>query len=90
VIFLFRRTMMGRRSFSMEDVYGRVTELLLGSAVETDGVLVTERFTHAEIGQRVGATREMVGRVLRDLARGGYIKAERGRFAILRKPPRHW
>jgi len=28
--------------------------------------------------------------VLRDLARGGYIKAERGRFAILRKPPRHW
>jgi CRP/FNR family cyclic AMP-dependent transcriptional regulator len=90
VVFLFRRTMMGRRSFSMEDVYGRVTELVLGSAVETDGVLVTERLTHAEIGQRVGATREMVGRVLRDLARGGYIKAERGRFAILRKPPRHW
>lgn len=90
VVYLFRRTMTGRRSFSMEDVYGRVTELLLGSAVEADGVLVTERFTHAEIGQRVGATREMVGRVLRDLARGGYIKAERGRFAILRKPPRHW
>lgn len=90
VVFLFRRTMMGRRSFSMEDVYGRVTELLLANAVETDGVLVTERFTHAEIGQRVGATREMVGRVLRDLARGGYIKAERGRFTILRKPPRHW
>jgi CRP/FNR family cyclic AMP-dependent transcriptional regulator len=90
VIFLFRRSMMGRRSFSMEDVYGRVTELLLGSAVETDGALVTERFTHAEIGQRVGATREMVGRVLRDLARGGYVKAERGRFTILRKPPRHW
>jgi CRP/FNR family cyclic AMP-dependent transcriptional regulator len=90
VVFLFRRTMMGRRSFSMEDVYGRVTELLLASAIETDGVPVTERLTHAEIGQRVGATREMVGRVLRDLARGGYIKAERGRFAVLRKPPRHW
>ena len=90
VVFLFRRSMKGRRSFSMEDVYGRVTELLLANAVETDGVLVTERFTHAEIGQRVGATREMVGRVLRDLARGGYIKAERGRFTVLRKPPRHW
>jgi CRP/FNR family cyclic AMP-dependent transcriptional regulator len=90
VVYLFRRTMMGRRSFSMEDVYGRVTELLLGAAVQTDGVPVTERLTHAEIGQRVGATREMVGRVLRDLARGGYIKAERGRFAILRRPPRHW
>jgi CRP/FNR family cyclic AMP-dependent transcriptional regulator len=90
LVFLFRRTMMGRRSFSMEDVYGRVTELLLGSATETDGVLVTDRFTHAEIGQRVGATREMVGRVLRELTRGGYIKVERGRFTVLRKPPRHW
>lgn len=90
LVFLFRRTMMGRRSFSMEDVYGRVTEMLLASAVESDGALVTERFTHAEIGQRVGATREMVGRVLRELARGGYIKAERGRFTVLRKPPRHW
>jgi CRP/FNR family cyclic AMP-dependent transcriptional regulator len=90
VIFLFRRTMMGRRSFSMEDVYGRVTEMLLATAVETDGGFVTERLTHAEIGRRVGATREMVGRILRELARGGYIKADRGRFIVLRKPPRHW
>ena len=90
VIYLFRRTMSSRRAFAMEDVYSRVTELLLGSAVETGGALVTGRFTHAEIGQRVGATREMVGRVLRELARGGYIKADRGRFTVLRKPPRHW
>jgi len=90
VIFLFRCTMMSRRSFSMEDVYGRVTELLLASAVEAEGVLATERLTHAAIGQRVGATREMVGRVLRELARGGYVKSERGRFVILRRPPRHW
>jgi CRP/FNR family transcriptional regulator, cyclic AMP receptor protein len=90
VVALFRSAMAGRRSFSMEDVYGRVTQVLLANAVETDGALVTERFTHAEIGQRVGATREMVGRVLRELARGGYLKADRGRFTILRKPPRHW
>jgi CRP/FNR family cyclic AMP-dependent transcriptional regulator len=90
VIFLFRRTMMGRRSFSMEDVYGRVTEMLLATAEETAGGLATERLTHAEIGRRVGATREMVGRILRELARGGYIKADRGRFIVLRKPPRHW
>lgn len=90
VIFLFRRSMAGRKTFSMEDVYGRVTQLLRACAVETDGVPVTERFTHAEIGQRVGATREMVGRVLRDLARGGYIKIDRGRISILRNPPRRW
>jgi CRP/FNR family cyclic AMP-dependent transcriptional regulator len=90
VIFLFRRSMLGRKAFSMQDVYGRVTQLLVASAVETDGVLVTERFTHAEIGQRVGATREMVGRVLRDLARGGYIRSDRGRIAVLRTLPRRW
>jgi CRP/FNR family cyclic AMP-dependent transcriptional regulator len=90
VIYLFRNTMVGRRAFAMEDVYGRVTELLLASAAETEGGLVTERFTHAEIGRRVGATREMVGRVLRELARGGYLRADGGRFTILRRPPRHW
>jgi CRP/FNR family cyclic AMP-dependent transcriptional regulator len=90
VVYLFRHTMAGRRSFSMHDVYGRVTELILADAVETEGRLVTRRFTQAEIGQRVGATREMVGRVLRELARGGYIRVEQGRFTILRNPPRHW
>lgn len=90
VVTLFRRTIAARRSFAMETVYGRVIELLLGSAKETDGGLVTERFTHVEIGQRVGATREMVGRVLRELARGGYVEADRGRFIVRRRPPRHW
>jgi CRP/FNR family cyclic AMP-dependent transcriptional regulator len=90
VIFLFRNSMAWRRSFSMEDVYGRVTKMLLACAVELDGGLVTERLTHAQIGRRVGATREMVGRILRELVRGGYIKADQGRFTILRKPPQHW
>jgi CRP/FNR family cyclic AMP-dependent transcriptional regulator len=74
----------------MEDVYARVVKLLLARAVETDGKLVTERLTHAEIGHQVGATREMVGRVLRDLARGDYIKADRGRMTLLRKLPKRW
>jgi CRP/FNR family cyclic AMP-dependent transcriptional regulator len=90
VVGLFRRTAAARRAFAMDTVYERVIELLLASARQTDGRLVTERFTQVEIGQRVGATREMVGRVLRELARGGYVEAERGRFVVLRPPPRHW
>jgi CRP/FNR family cyclic AMP-dependent transcriptional regulator len=73
----------------MEDVYARVVKLLLARATEKGGKLVAD-LTHAEIGHRVGATREMVGRLLRDLARGGYIKSERGRISILRKPPKRW
>jgi CRP/FNR family transcriptional regulator, cyclic AMP receptor protein len=86
VIARLRRTLQATRSLTMEDVYARVVKLLLERA---DGKRVAE-LTHAEIGHRVGATREMVGRLLRDLARGGYIKAEKGRITILRTPPPRW
>jgi CRP/FNR family cyclic AMP-dependent transcriptional regulator len=90
VVARLRRLVERTKTFTMEDVYGRVVKLLLAAAVKTDDQLVTERLTHAEIGQRVGATREMVGRVLRGLARGGYIEVARARVTILRKPPRRW
>lgn len=89
VVTRLRRLLEATRSFTMEDVYARVVKLLLASAVEDGGKRVVD-LTHAEIGQRVGATREMVGRLLRDLARGGYIKSERGRITILRRPPQRW
>jgi CRP/FNR family cyclic AMP-dependent transcriptional regulator len=88
VVHRFRRILQAARNFTMEDVYARVVKLLLARAVETDGRLVTDRVTHADIGHRVGATREMVGRVLRELARGGYVKADRGRIVILRNLPK--
>jgi len=90
VVARLRRLLARTKTLTMEDVYGRVVKLLVALAEEGDGKRVTERLTHAEIGQRVGATREMVGRVLRDLARGGYIKVERSRMVILRKPPSRW
>ena len=90
VVARLRRLLARTKTLTMEDVYGRVVKLLVALAEEGDGKRVTERLTHAEIGQRVGATREMVGRVLRDLARGGYIKVDRGRMVILRKPPSRW
>ena len=89
VVARLRRSVQFTKSFTMEGVYARLVKLLLARAVQTDGKLVAD-VTHTEIGHRVGATREMVGRVLRDLARGGYIKAERGRITVLRKPPRRW
>ena len=90
VVARLRRVLQRAKTLTMEDVYGRVVKLLLAQTGETEGKSVAERLTHAEIGQRVGATREMVGRVLRDLARGGYIKTDRGRIAVVRKPPSRW
>ena len=90
VVARLRRTLQATKTLTMDDVYGRVVKLLLARAVESNGVLVAEHLTHEEIGQWVGATREMVGRILRDLARGGYIEMARGRITILRKLPRRW
>ena len=90
VVARLRRLVERTRSFTMEDVYGRVVKLLLAAAVKTDDRLVTDRLTHAEIGKRVGATREMVGRVMRDLTRGGYIEVTRGHVTIVRSPPKRW
>lgn len=87
VVARLRRLVQRTKNLTMVDVYGRVVKVLLASSVEADGKRVSARLTHAEIGQQVGATREMVGRVLRELAQGGYIKSERGRITVLRKPP---
>jgi CRP/FNR family cyclic AMP-dependent transcriptional regulator len=74
--------------FSMEDVYGRVVWILQRHATASDGRLITDRLTHADIARRVGATREMVGQVLRHLARDGYLATGEGRFEILKSLPR--
>ncbi len=85
-----RRLLARTKAMTMDDVYTRVVRLLLAGATETTGELIAGRLTHAEIGERVGATRQMVGRVLRELAKGGYVRAEPDRIVILRMPPRRW
>ena len=79
------------KSLALMDVYGRVARLLLGLAEEIDGVLVIEeRLTQQDIANRVGASREMVSRILKDLSIGGYIAQTRERIVLLKKPPAHW
>lgn len=86
---IVRELVANTKVLIMEDVYGRVAWWLAKRAQTVDGKLVTDRLTHEDIGRRVGATREMVGRVLRELAAGGYITASGGRYTLLRKLPRH-
>jgi len=79
------------KSLALMEVYGRVARMLLDLAVERDGVLVIEnKPTQEEIANRVGASREMVGRILGDLALGGYIEVDRDRITIAKALPRTW
>ena len=79
------------RSLAMLDVYGRVARVLLELAVEQDGRLaIPEKLTQKEIANRVGASREMINRILRDLTVGGYVSINAGRIIINKAPPARW
>ncbi len=80
------------RGLALDGVYERVAALLADAAVMDGDVLrVPRSFTQLEIAKRVGASREMVNHVLRDLVRGGFIlKDERHRMTIVKKLPKHW
>ena len=76
------------RSLALLDVYGRVARVLIELAVEQDGKLVIpEKMTQKDIANRVGASREMINRILRDLSQGGYVTIDAGRITINKTPP---
>ena len=80
------------RSMALLDVYGRVVQLLESLAVpDEDGCrVIAERPTHAEIAARVGCSREMVSRLLKDLERGGYLRVSPGRIELRQRLPARW
>src|ERR1051325_7429196 len=66
------------------DVYGRVARLLLDMSENVDGEkIVTKRLPKQDIAKMIGASREMVSRVMKDLQMGGYIEM-RGSNIVLR------
>lgn len=77
------------RDMALLDVYGRVASVLQQRA-SAEGGRIEPKLTHQEIADMVGASREMVSRIMRELTVGGYIEQAAGAL-ILRKPlPRGW
>ena len=79
------------RSLALMDVYGRVARVLLELAVEEgDTLVVKEALTQQDIANRVGASREMVSRILKELRTGGYIEVQKKHIVIKEKLPHGW
>ena len=71
-------------SLAMLDVYGRVARLLLDMSEVVNGQkVVTKRLSKQDIAKMVGASREMVSGVMKDLQTTGYIEV-RGSTIVLR------
>lgn len=76
------------KTLALQDVYGRIRKTLLSLAVERNGeTLIEERLTQQDIANRIGSSREMVARILKDLALGGYIEIDKKHFKLLKKLP---
>jgi CRP/FNR family transcriptional regulator, cyclic AMP receptor protein len=86
------RSLTGKvRDLALKDVYGRFVSFVEENAVEHEGErVVPERLTQHDIAVRIGGSREMVSRILRDLTAGGYVAVESKKIRIIKKLPQHW
>jgi CRP/FNR family cyclic AMP-dependent transcriptional regulator len=86
------RSLTGRvADLALKDVYARLAKFIEENAVEAGGRrAVPERLTQNDIAARIGGSREMVSRILKDLAAGGYVAVEAKQIVLLKKLPSHW
>ena len=76
-------------SLALMGVYGRVANVLLESAVPDDGrLIIREKLSRQDIAKMVGASREMVSRVMKDFEEQGFIQTLDG-GAIVVNERRH-
>ena len=79
------------RKLGLMDVYGRIAVTFFNMSEEQgDKRVITEKLTQQAIASHVGASREMVARILKDLKTGGYISIEKGIISILKPLPQRW
>lgn len=91
LIHRVRVTTGNLKSLALSDVYGRLVRLLNALAQDVDGrQVVPEKLTQQEIADRVGASRDMIGKLMKDLTAGGYLAVEERTITILRKLPTGW
>ena len=79
------------KSLALQDVYHRMVRLLteLSDPVGDERVL-RHKLTQQDIADRIGSSREMVNRVMKDLIAGRHVSLRDGRHVIHGKLPPAW
>ena len=73
-------------SLALLDVYGRIARVLIENSEEIDGQkIVKNRMPRQDIAKMIGASREMVSRVMKGLEVGGYIEVRDDGSTLLRE-----
>ena len=81
-----RAATLSAKNLALNDVYGRLKLLLESLAIQG----TAERLSQQEFANRLGCSREMVSRVMKDLEGGGYVRLEPKHIVIDRPLPARW
>jgi CRP/FNR family cyclic AMP-dependent transcriptional regulator len=92
VIRRARAATLGAKQLALNDVYGRLVALLNEQAVaREDGKrVIEERLTHRDMANRLGCSREMVSRLIKDLETGGYVEPSGASLVLMKALPGRW
>ena len=70
-------------SLALMDVYGRVARLLIEMSETVNGErVIAKKVSKQDIAKMIGASREMVSRVMKDLKAGGYMDVKDGKILL--------
>ncbi|MBX2838772.1 MAG: Crp/Fnr family transcriptional regulator [Gammaproteobacteria bacterium] len=87
-----RQATEGSRSLALNNVYRRLADKLLELSINNrlNETQLPKKYAHQELGNMIGASREMVGKVMAELIKGEYIEMRDGIIYILKKFPKDW
>ena len=83
---------MSAKQLALHDVYERLVRLLdeLAARRPDGSAFVAETPTHREMASRLGCSREMVSRLMKDLTGGGFILVVDDGWQVPRPLPSRW
>jgi CRP/FNR family transcriptional regulator, cyclic AMP receptor protein len=79
------------RQMALLNVYERTVKVLKDLAIEEDGhKVIYNRPSQQFLASMVGASREMVSKIIAELTKGGYVETGDGTLIINKKLPASW
>ncbi len=94
VIGRARAATQAAQHMALDDVYTRLVRTLKQLSTEPATIpgylAVTPKPTHQELGSLVGASREMISRLMKDMEKGGYVRIFNDSLAVANVLPTRW
>lgn len=84
-----RKTSQSLKQLALSDVYERLA-LVLTDIGGPQRPAVIEGLTQQDLADRIGASRDTVNRIFKELIKGGFVEVARRRLTLLRSLPAQW